>query len=45
MTSALKKINLDDLKMVCKSNVKVNESINGFLTKLSAIKEKVMDDV
>lgn len=31
--------------MVCKSNTKVNESINGFLTKLTAVKEKVMDDI
>lgn len=44
MTSALKNINMDDLKMVCQSNMKVNESIAGFLTKLTAVKEKIIEE-
>ncbi len=44
MTSALRGLNMDDLKMVCQSNAKVNESIAGFLTKLAKVKEQVLDD-
>ena len=44
MTSSLRKINLDDLKLVCQSNVKVNESIAGFVTKLAAVKEKALEE-
>jgi hypothetical protein len=42
--SSLKKINLEELKDVTKSNAKVNASIDQFINKLSQAKDKMLEE-